>query len=452
MRWLNDLLGGLPWALVCLVVGVLVTAETALLAGLVLPAATALVAMGLLANAGVVPVGPALLTAVAAAVIGGNIAYWRAGTAPATGRQRAWDRAEKLFQRHGGRAVFLGQWVVGARTLMPRLAARNGVPRKVFMAWHTPAAILWALWMVGASYAAGASYDVLAARAGRAAGALAALTVLVLGLTLAGRWFGRHPDPVRAIARRFRPKPLPAGTATVVSLVLLVALAVLLIAVIPPVVRFSGLSAVDETVAAWTRSQWTSDGYFAALQIATSLVPEILVILALIIALARWCWRGFDLRAFFPEVLGPILPAVVLAVVLAATADPGRRTTGDIPFPPAGELDGSLPLDAQVIAVHSMPAGQTAQVAAAAGLLAWLAVRGLPWKWRVTVWTLATGYTLVCAGSWVYLNWSDTSVTVAAVVLGVAWAAVNAAVWSSRTDGGTPEPRPEPAVLSESTM
>ncbi|MEV0900908.1 DedA family protein [Actinoplanes sp. NPDC049802] len=449
MRWLNDLLGGLPPALVCLVVGVVVTAETALLAGLVLPAATALVAMGLLANAGVVPVGPALLTGVAAAVLGGNIAYTRAGTATADGGRRAWDRAERLFARHGGRAVFLGQWVVGARTLMPRLAARNGVPRKVFLAWHTPAAILWALWMVGASYAAGASYDVLAARAGRAAGALAALTVLTLGLMLAGRWLGGNPGPVRAIARRILPGPLPAGTATVVSLALLVAVALLLIAVIPPVVRFSGLGEVDETVAAWARSEWTSDGYFAALQIATSLVPEILVALALIIALARWWRHGLDPRAFFPEVLGPILPAVVLAVALAVTVDPGSWATE---FPPASELDGSLPLDARILAAHSMPAGQTAQVAAAAGLLAWMMARNLPWKWRVTVWTLAAGYTLVCAGSWVYLNWSDTSTTVAAVVLGVAWAAVNAAVWSSRADGGTPAPRPEPVIMSGSTV
>ncbi|MEU4563976.1 hypothetical protein AB0F72_36835 [Actinoplanes sp. NPDC023936] len=122
---IEDLLGGLPPIVVYLVAGALVTLETALLAGLVLPAATALIAMGLLANAGVVDVVPALLVAVASAVLGGNIAY-RRGAFPGMGRHA--ERTERLFARFGGRAVFFGQWVVGARTLMPRLAARNGVP------------------------------------------------------------------------------------------------------------------------------------------------------------------------------------------------------------------------------------------------------------------------------------------------------------------------------------
>jgi undecaprenyl-diphosphatase len=76
---LNDLLGGLPPILVYVVVGVLVAAESAIVAGLVLPAATALIALGLLANAGTVPIGPALVVGIAAGVIGGTAAFhsWR---------------------------------------------------------------------------------------------------------------------------------------------------------------------------------------------------------------------------------------------------------------------------------------------------------------------------------------------------------------------------------------
>jgi undecaprenyl-diphosphatase len=489
--WLNDLLGGLPPALVYLVVGVLVTAETALVAGLVLPAATALVAMGLLANAGIVPLAPALAVAVVSALLGGNLAF-RSGTMK---RGRGWDRAERLFAKHGGRAIFLGQWVVGARTLMPRLAARAGVPRRRFAAWHTPAAILWALWMVGASYAAGASYDILAARAGRAAGALAALTLLILGLILAGRWFGRHPDPVRGFARSLRripplsviaeswpPRLWHPVAAAGLSLGLLTTLAVLLVAAIPPVVRFSGLAATDEAVASWARSQWTSDGYLFALETATTLVPEALIALAVAVSLLRWWWNHhrpslhsllvrFGLPAPAPrpglvralsrpgvssvpprllETLGPVLPAVILAAVLAMAVPPGWRAAETLVFPAPAEFDGAVPLDAAALALATMSAGQTAQVAAAAGLLAWLVARGLPWKWQVAVWTAASVGTVLCAGSWVYLGWSRTSETVAALVLGAAWAAVNTAVWSGRTTPPAvpPEPVPQPVLVA----
>ncbi|MEU4420201.1 DedA family protein [Actinoplanes sp. NPDC024001] len=440
-----------------LVVGALVTAEVALVAGLVLPAATALVAMGLLANAGIVPLAPALAVATGAALLGGNLAYRfgtrRVVTAP---RGRGWDRAERLFAKHGGRAIFLGQWVVGARTLMPRLAARSRVPHRRFAAWHTPAAILWAWWMVGASYAAGASYDLLAARAGRAAGALAALTLLLLGLILAGRWFGRHPDPVRGFARSLRgipplrviaegwpPRMWHPAAAAGLSLGLLTTLAVLLVAAIPPVVRFSGLAATDETVADWARSQWTSDGYLFALQSATTLVPEVLIAVAVLVSLARW-WAhriGFGSRenqGRLVEALGPVLPAVILAAVLAMAVPPGWRAAETLVFPAPAEFDGPVPLDAAAMALATMSAGQTAQVAAAAGLLAWLVARGLPWRWQVAVWTVAAIGTVVCAGSWIYLGWSRTSETVAALMLGAAWAAVNAAVWSGREDRRRP--------------
>ncbi|MFC7529845.1 DedA family protein [Actinoplanes sp. GCM10030250] len=466
---LNDLLGGLPPVLVYLVVAVLVTAETALVAGLVLPAATALVALGLLANAGVVPLVPALAVAAGSALLGGNLAFRsgarraglpRAGLSLDRGPRpldRGLRRAEKLFGRHGGRAIFLGQWVVGARTLMPRLAARGRVPHRTFAAWHTPAAILWSLWMVGASYAAGASYDVLAARAGRATGALAALTLLILGLILAGRWFGQNPDSVRAIARllprgsRWWPHPAHPVIAAGLSLGLLTSLAVLLVAVIPPVVRFSGLAATDDAVAEWTRSQWTSDGYLFALETATTFVPEALIALAVVVSLLRWFWPRPLSRSLsgsrrngwagLLEAIGPVLPAVILAAVLSQAVPPGWRAAETLVFPAPAEFDGSVPLDAAAMALATMSAGQTAQVAAAAGLLAWLVARGLPWSWQVTVWTAAALGTAICAGSWVYLGWSRLSETVAALILGAAWAAVNAAVWSGRTT------RPEPTAV-----
>ena len=455
MGWIGDVLGGLPPLLVLAVVAALVTFEVAVLPGVVLPAATALIATGLLANAGIVPIVPALLVAVAAALLGGQLAFCsgrrRSTVPPGAGRHR--QRAERLFTRHGGRAVFLGQWVVGARTLVPRLAGRNGIPYRRFAAWHTPAATLWALWMVGASYAAGASYDVLAARAGRAAGALAAMTMLILGLTLAVRWFGQHPDPVRACAVVLRlPRslqPRRPAVAAALSLGLLTTLAVLLIAVIPPVVRFSGLAAADQAVAAWAHSQWTSDGLLFALETTMTIIPEVLVPAALVVSLVRW-WRSRRTRrwAGLPAAIGPVLPAVVLAAVFSRTGTPGWQAAEMLPIPAADEFDGMLPPGAATAVLSGLSAGQVAQTAAAAGLLAWLIAQGLPWSWQSAVWTTAAAAVTATAGSWVYLGWSRISETVAAVLLGVAWAALNAAVWSAGARSGPPATAPPSPELS----
>ncbi len=161
---------------------------------------------------------------------------------------------------------------------MPRLAGRNGVPYRRFALWHTPSAILWAVWMVGAKAIppAGAGYQALAARAGHAAGALAALTLIIGGLLLAGR---RLPSPVRVTGRM----PVPHRTAArwhpavlaVAGLALLTTVALALIEVIPPIVRFSGLASADDAVAGWARGQWTSDGYRFAVSTATTLAPEV---------------------------------------------------------------------------------------------------------------------------------------------------------------------------------
>ncbi|MFI1993930.1 DedA family protein [Actinoplanes sp. NPDC020271] len=455
MDRLGDWLGGLPPVLVFVVVAALVTAEAAIVAGMVLPSATALIAMGLLANAGVVPVLPAFLVAVGAALLGGTVAYRRASSAP-PGRHLA--RAEKLFARYGGRAIFIGQWIVGARTLMPRLAARHGVPYRRFVLWHAPAATLWALWMVGTSYLAGAGYDVLAARAGRAAGALAALTLIVVGLVLVGRFLGQHPFPVRTPSRtpvRLLDRGRPPIAAAALSLGLLTLLAVLIVEVIPPVVRFSGLAAADPSIAEWARGQWTSDGYLFALRTATTVLPDVLITFAVPVAVLRWWWSrrprgaagpGASRPGLFPgglfEALGPVLPALVFAGALSLVSTPGWRAADRIVLPGPADFDGPLPMDAAASALAGMSAGATAQVAAAAGLLAWLLTHGLRWKWRVAVWTGAGVLVATCAGSWVYLGWSRTSETVAAIALGVAWAALNAAIWAARSRRPLPPPPP----------
>ncbi|RSM73094.1 hypothetical protein DMB66_03335 [Actinoplanes sp. ATCC 53533] len=109
---------------------------------------------------------------------------------------------------------------------------------------------------------AGASYDLVAARAGHASGALAVLVVLIAVLVPVGRWLGRHPGPLGMLGvqlgrlRELGPVrllgELSGRSRTTVDVALsfagLLALAGLLLVVIPPVVRFSGLSTTDAAI------------------------------------------------------------------------------------------------------------------------------------------------------------------------------------------------------------
>jgi len=450
---LNDLLGGLPPLLVYVVVGLLVAAESAVVAGLVLPAATALIALGLLANAGTVQIGPALVVAVVAALLGGTAAFHsgrRRGPALRTTRlgkrigAKRWERAERLFARHGGRAIFLGQWIVGARTLIPRLAGMNGVRYRRFARWHTPAVTLWALWMVGASYLAGASYDRYVARAGHAGGALIVLAVIVAVLVLIGRWIGHHPRPFYTLGKllsrgwsgpRRRAIKTDAGPAVELALgsALLFGLAALLVVVVPVVVRFSGLADADTAIANWAHGQWTSDGYLFAIDTATFADPAGLFAVAALVSLVRW-WlrRRQGATEGLLTAVGPVLPIVILALVFAAASPPAWqswRAPNSVVFPSAGEFDGYIPFDLAG-SVATLAAGHTAQLAGAVGLLGWMLAARLPRRWQMAVWAAAGSYVVVCAGSWVYLGWSRTSETVAAMLIGAAWAALNAAIWS----------------------
>lgn len=61
----------------------------------------------------------------------------------------------------------------------------------------------------------------------------------------------------------------------------------------------------------------------------------------------------------------------------------------------------------------------------------WLLTQRLRWSFAVTGWTVGAMTIAVISGSWVCLGWSRVSETVAAILLGVAWTAFNAAIWAS---------------------
>ncbi|WP_410596650.1 DedA family protein [Amycolatopsis sp. lyj-23] len=134
-----------PPVVVYLVCALLVMAETALLPGIVLPTLSALLLMGFLAERGTLDLGIAWTVAVAAAVLGDQLAYLEGRRwGPRLSHRNGWKRAERAVARYGVPAVIAGRCLAGARTLVPRAAGSASMPYGRFAPASVVAAVVWA--------------------------------------------------------------------------------------------------------------------------------------------------------------------------------------------------------------------------------------------------------------------------------------------------------------------
>ncbi|MGW3959215.1 DedA family protein [Amycolatopsis sp. NPDC005003] len=141
---LRPLLDAPPVA-VYLVCALVITAETALLPGIVLPTLSTLLLMGFLAERGTLHLGLAWVVAVAAGVLGDQLAYLEGRRwGPRLIRGDRGKRVEAAIARHGVLAVVAGRCLAGVRTLVPRVAGSAGMPYRRFAAGSVAAAVLWA--------------------------------------------------------------------------------------------------------------------------------------------------------------------------------------------------------------------------------------------------------------------------------------------------------------------
>ena len=152
-------------------------------AGLWLPGETALIAAAVLAAKGHLSIAGVIAVAAVAAVIGDNIGYWigRKVARPVIDRwervRRYADRvlppAERFFQRHGGKAVFLARFFGGLRVTGAWMAGITRMQWWRFLFWNAAGGIVWAFGVGLLAYYAGraaadalARYGVYAAIAG----------------------------------------------------------------------------------------------------------------------------------------------------------------------------------------------------------------------------------------------------------------------------------------------
>jgi membrane protein DedA with SNARE-associated domain len=123
-------------------------------AGIPLPGETALIAAGLLAAKGHFEIWEVIVVAAAAAIIGDNLGYWAArhyglrlvDRWPRLKRysDRALPPAERFFEAHGGKTVFIARFVAILRFTAALLAGATRMPWWRFFFWNAAGGICWA--------------------------------------------------------------------------------------------------------------------------------------------------------------------------------------------------------------------------------------------------------------------------------------------------------------------
>lgn len=135
-----------------LAIGGTVFAESGLLIGFFLPGDTLLFGAGILASQGTLNLGHLLVVVIIAAVIGDNVGY---SIGHRTGkrlfnkkdsilfRQEHIERAEKFYEKHGGKTIIMARFVPIVRTFAPMVAGMGKMPRKRFMFFNIIGGVLW---------------------------------------------------------------------------------------------------------------------------------------------------------------------------------------------------------------------------------------------------------------------------------------------------------------------
>jgi membrane protein DedA with SNARE-associated domain len=123
-------------------------------AGIPLPGETALIVAAVLAQRGHFDIAAVIVVAAAAAIIGDNAGYWaarkggrrllRRWSRLSNWSDRALPRAERFFERHGGKTVFVGRFIAFLRFTAAWLAGLSHMSWWRFFAWNAAGGIAWA--------------------------------------------------------------------------------------------------------------------------------------------------------------------------------------------------------------------------------------------------------------------------------------------------------------------
>ena len=181
-----------------LLVGVLCFLESGAFLGLLVPGETAIVVGGFVAGQGEIDI-VVLIAIVWTTAIAGDLVSFALGRR--LGRdflvkhgprfqitEERLQQVERFYDRHGGKAVFLGRWVGLVRAVSPFVAASSGMPLRRFLPYDVLAAGAMGTAFCLLGYVFWHSLDQVLAIARKGLFALGTTIVVVVGLIVAVRW------------------------------------------------------------------------------------------------------------------------------------------------------------------------------------------------------------------------------------------------------------------------
>jgi undecaprenyl-diphosphatase len=185
-----------PWTYP--LVGVLAFAEAAAFLGLVVPGETAIIVAGVVAGQGQIDIVALIALVWAASVAGDLTGYFlgkrlgrpfllRHGPRVGVSEERV-HQVDAFFERHGGKAVFVGRFVGLVRALSPFLAGSSGMPLRRFVPYDVLGAGIQNTLLCLVGFVFWHSLDRVLTIAKQGALALAVTITVIVALVVAVRW------------------------------------------------------------------------------------------------------------------------------------------------------------------------------------------------------------------------------------------------------------------------
>jgi membrane-associated protein len=146
-------------------IGLVVFAETGLLAGFFLPGDTLLFSAGIFAAAGKMNIFALLAVVISAAIIGDNVGYQigkKNGhkifkkTDGIFFRTEYIEKAQKFYDKHGGKTIVFARFVPVVRTFAPVVAGIGKMNRRSFVLYNVVGGLVWGGGMTLLGYLFGA--------------------------------------------------------------------------------------------------------------------------------------------------------------------------------------------------------------------------------------------------------------------------------------------------------
>lgn len=195
LTWLLDAVQSVDPIVRTLLAGIAVLLETSVLIGLVVPGDTVVIVAG---TAVASPLEALLLgvAVVIGALIGESIGFWlgrflgpriRMSKLGQRIGDDKWERSERYVRKRGGPAIFISRFIPVLHSLVPLTVGMSEYPYRRFLAWTTPACIVWATLYISVSAAAAGTYRELADRLHYAGYIFVGIILLFLVLVFLGK-------------------------------------------------------------------------------------------------------------------------------------------------------------------------------------------------------------------------------------------------------------------------